>query len=298
MSNRYIKVARKFFESDEWLTPRTFSEQEAWLDMIFLACYANHEIDLGKDGILHLQRGEFYYTQRQLAKRWGWSPTKVNRYLARLAEGDNPRIEKIMRETQNETQVETQVETQIIVVRLCNYASYNRASSESETHSETRSETQNETLNKKGYNNKGVKNTHTHYIELKDLFVRACWRAHESAEACRDACKTHEEMCLLFQHDPQALADHKVLCQRDKLYHIMFEFYRCYPTLQCSFSKPLIPPQMQQLLRMYEAGDIWRIIEAIDNKREQVKGNSLFQTIKQWATTDIVLANRRREQLN
>ena len=148
--SRYIKVARKFFESAEWLSPRTFSEQEAWLDMIFLACYANHEIDLGKDGILHLQRGEFYYTQRQLAKRWGWPPTRVNRYLARLAEGDNPRIEKILRETQNETQSETQVETQIIVVRLCNYASYNKTSHESETHIETQSETQNETLNKKG----------------------------------------------------------------------------------------------------------------------------------------------------
>lgn len=264
MSKRYIPIARKFFESEEWTAPRIFSEQEAWLDMVFLACFADHAIDLGKDGILHLERGEFYYPQRQLAKRWGWPLSKVNRHLARLAEGTNPRIVKIQRETQ----------------------------------SETRNETQSETLNNKGYNNKGVKNTHTHYTELKNLFVRACWHACDSAEACKDACRTHEEMCLLFQHDPQALAEHKTLCQRDKFYHIMFEFYRCYPSLQCSFTKPLIPSQMRQLLRMYEAGDIWRIIEAIDNKREQVKGNSLFQTIKQWATTDIVLANRRREQLN
>lgn len=298
MSKRYIPIARKFFESEEWTSPRIFSEQEAWLDMVFLACFADHEIDLGKDGILHLDRGEFYYPQRQLAKRWGWPLSKVNRYLARLAEGTNPRIEKVQRETQSETQSETQVETQITVIRLCNYARYNKADSKSETQSETRNETQSETLNNKGYNNKGIKNTHTHYTELKNLFVRACWRACESAEACKDACRTHEEMCLLFQHDPQALAEHKGLCQRDKLYRIMFEFYRCYPSLQCSFTKPLIPSQMQQLLRMYEAGDIWRIIEAIDNKREQVKGNSLFQTIKQWATTDIVLANRRREQLN
>ena len=37
--------------------------------------------------------------------------------------------------------------------------------------------------------------------------------------------------------------------------------------------------------------------EASDNKRDRIKGASLFQTIKQWATTDIVLAQRRREQL-
>lgn len=298
MSKRYIPIARKFFESEEWTAPRIFSEQEAWLDMVFLACFADHDIDLGKEGVLHLERGEFYYTQRQLAKRWGWSPTKVNRYLARLAEGENPRIEKILRETQNETLSATQVETQIIVIRLCNYASYNKADNKSETPIETQSETQSETLNNKGYNNKGVKNTHTHYSSLRDLFVRACWRAHTSAEACAEACRVSEEIILFCQHDAEANNEHKQYCQQDKLYYIMFEFYRCYHSLQRSFSKPLLPLQMQELVKLYDLSDIWRIIEAIDNKRENIKGNSLFKTIKQWATTDIVLANRRREQLN
>lgn len=266
--------------------------------MVFLACFADHDIDLGKEGILHLEIGEFYYPQRQLAKRWGWPLSKVNRYLARLAEGTNPRIEKVQRETQNETQSETQVETQITVVRLCNYARYNKADNKSETHIETHIETQNETLNNKGYNNKGVKNTHTHYTELKDLFVRACWRAHTSAEACAEACNVSEEIILFCQHNPDANNEHKEYCRQDRLYYIMFEFYRCYHALQRSFPKPLLPAQMQELVRLYDISDIWRIIEAIDNKRERVRGNSLFKTIKQWATTDIIIANRRREQLN
>lgn len=295
--SRYIKVARKFFESAEWLSPRVFSEQEAWLDMIFLACYANHIIDLGKDGILHLERGEFYYTQRQLAKRWGWSPTKVNRYLARLAEGTNPRIEKISRETQNETHSETQVETQITVIRLCNYASYNEAIVNRETHSETQSETQSETLNKKGYNKKGIKNTHTHYSELKDLFVRSCLRAHVDPHECVRACNACEEMLLYCGQDAEALAEHKEKCAKDYIFRVMVDLYRYYPHLQRSFKKPIIPDQMKLLLGMYNLSDIWRLMEAIDNKRETIKGNSLFQTIKQWATTDIVLANHRREQL-
>lgn len=298
MSKRYIPIARKFFESEEWTSPRVFSEQEAWLDMVFLACFADHDIDLGKEGILHLERGEFYYPQRQLAKRWGWPLSKVNRHLARLAEGTNPRIEKVMRETRNETQSETQDETQITVVRLCNYTRYNKADNKSETHIETQSETQNETLNNKGYNNKGVKNTHTHYTELKDLFVRACWRAHTSAEACAEACNVSEEIILFCQHNPDANNEHKEYCRQDRMYYIMFEFYRYYHALQRSFPKPLLPAQMQELVRLYDISDIWRIIEAIDNKRERVRGNSLFKTIKQWATTDIIIANRRREQLN
>ena len=296
MSKRFVKIARKFFESDEWTAQRTFSEAEAWLDMIFLACYTEHDIDLGKDGILTLQRGEFYYTQRQLAKRWGWPLSRVNRYLARLAEGDKPRIEKIMRETQNETHFETQGETQIAVVRLCNYDSYNKADSKSETHIETHFETQNETLNKKGYNKKGDKNTHTHYTELKDLFVHACKHAHESAEMCEQACKACEEMLLFCGQDAEAMAEHKVWLT-NPLHVAMVQLYRCYPTLQQHFRKPLLPQQMHELMRMYDIADIWRIIEAIDNKRDRIKGASLFQTIKQWATTDIVLAQRRREQI-
>lgn len=298
MSKRFVKIARKFFESDEWTAQRTFSEAEAWLDMIFLACYAEHDIDLGKDGILALQRGEFYYTQRQLSKRWGWPLSRVNRYLARLAEGDKPRIEKIMRETQNETHFETQVETQIAVVKLCNYDSYNKVDSKSETHIETHIETQNETLNKKGYNKKGDKNTHTHYTELKDLFVYASTHAHESAEMREQACKACEEMLLFCGQDAEAMAEHRAWLKSNTLHYAMVELYRCYSPLQRHFRKPLLPQQMLELMRMYELPDIWRIIESIDNKRDTLKGASLYQTIKQWATTDYVLAQRRREQLH
>lgn len=298
MSKRYIPFARKYFEGEEWAKPRCFSEQEVWLDMVFLACYAEHEIDLGKEGILTLHRGEFYYSQRFLAKRWGWPVSKVNRHLARLAEGDKPRIQRIPRETHFGTPSETQVKTQIIVVRLCNYNSYNGDNIKSETPFETQSETPSETNKKEGIlRNKGYKNTHTHYLELKDLFVHTCSRAHESADMCEQACRVCEEMLLYCGQDAEAMTQHRELCQRDKLYYAMVEMYRCYPDLQKSFRKPLLHQHMRELMRMYDIADIWRIIEAIDNKRDHIKGASLFQTIKQWATTDIVLAQRRREQL-
>lgn len=297
MSNRYIKIARKFFESEEWTAPRKFSEQEAWLDMVQLACFTDHELRLSNGGSITLYRGEFYYTMRQLAKRWGWSLGAVQRYFARLAEGDNPRIERIVRDTRFDTPSDTPSDTGIIVVRLCNYNSYNDVSSLSDTPSDTASDTSFDTLKNKGnIRIKGDKNTHTHYTELKDLFVRTCTRVHEGAQMCAEACKVCEEMLLFCGCDADALAEHKAICQRDSLFFAMVELYRCYSSLQQSFRKPLLPQQMRELMRMYDIADIWRIIEAIDNKRERVKTSSLFQTIKQWASTDIILANRRREQ--
>ena len=299
MSNRYIKIARKFFESEEWTAPRKFSEQEAWLDMVQLACFTDHELRLSNGGSIPLYRGEFYYTMRQLAKRWGWSLGAVQRYFARLAEGDNPRIERIVvRDTRFDTPSDTPPGTGITIVRLCNYNSYNDASSLSDTPSDTASDTSFDTLKNKGnIRIKGDKNTHTHYSELKDLFVRSCLRAHVDPHECVRACNACEEMLLYCGQNAEALAEHKEKCAKDYLFRVMVDLYRCYPHLQQSFKKPIIPDQMKHLLGMYNLSDIWRLMEAIDNKRDTIKGNSLFQTIKQWATTDIVLANHRREQL-
>ena len=287
MSKRFIKVARKFFEGDEWLTPRTFSDAEAWLDMIFLACFADHTIDLGKDGILTLQRGEFYYTQRQLAKRWSWPLSRVNRYLARLAEGDNPRIVKVQRETQNETHIETQVETQITVIRLCNYDSYNKADAKTETHIETHIETQNETLNKKGYNKKGNNNTHTSYLTLRDLFVQACMC--NTREAHERASRTAEEMALLTQADQEASKEHYKRCTNDPSYNLIFWLWWKHSDLQLSFQQPLRPSEAQDLLRRYKLDDIGNLVEDIINKRDSITGKSLYYTIKNFARHDNTL---------
>ena len=286
MSNRYVKVSRKFFESAEWLLPRTFSEQEAWLDMIFLACFANHQIDLGKDGILHLERGEFYYPQRQLAKRWGWPLSKVNRYLARLAEGTNPRIEKIMRETQNETQSETQVETQIAVVRLCNYARYNKPSSESETHIETHIETQNETLNKKGYNNKGDKNTHTQFDYLKFFTHTHEAHAHTPEQMCAVASAIREQV------QRGELPEYKSI---DDIAKGMIWLYAEYPELMQRFKRPCTRQDFQTISQMCEVEDVKGIVEALANKLSGDKPlNSFLATFKQWAALDYRIKDKAR----
>lgn len=250
MSKRYIPYARKFFESAEWLAPRTFSEPEAWLDMVFLACYADHAIDLGKGVILPLYRGEFYYSQRFLAKRWGWSVTKVNRYLARLADGENPRIERIPRET------------------LC--------------------ETPRETNKKQGIlRNKDVNNTHTSYLTLRDLFVSACMR--DTHDAHEQAARTAEEMALLTQHDAEAAQEHHTRCTRCPEYNLIFWLWWKLPDLQMSFERPLTPEEAKDLLTTYQLNDVGFLIESIYNKRHTISGRSLYHTIKQWGRQDFTL---------
>jgi hypothetical protein len=292
MSSRYIKIARKFFESDEWQRPRKFSEQEAWLDMIFLACYADYNLDLGKDGILTLHRGEFYFPQRHLAKRWGWDLTKVNRHLARLAEGDNPRIAKISRETHFETPSETQVATKVVVVKLCNYDSYNSVKNKSETPSETRDETQSETLKNKEYLRRKIDNkTHTQYLELKDLFVRSCVSA--TREDHEIAAKVAQDMASITMTDGEAAQDHNSRCRKDASFNLLFWLWWKFPKLQLSFDRPLNPTEAKDLLAHYKLDDIGVWIESIENKRDSIPYNrSLYSTIKQWAKNDYSLKQK------
>ena len=290
--SRYIKIARKFFESEEWTAPRKFSNTEVWLDMIFLACYADYNLDLGKDGILTLHRGEFYFPQRQLAKRWGWDLTKVNRHLTRLAEGDNPRIEKISRETQVETPSETQVATKVTVIKLCNYDSYNSAKIKSETPSETQVETPSETLKNKEYLRRKIDNkTHTQYLELKDLFVRSCVSA--TREDHEIAAKVAQDMASITMTDGEAAQDHNSRCRKDATFNLIFWLWWKFPKLQLSFDRPLNPTEAKDLLSHYQLDDIGVWIESIENKRDSIPYNrSLYSTIKQWAKNDFSLKQK------
>lgn len=281
----FLTIARKLFESAEWSSPRVFSEMEAWLDMIYLASYAEHRINLGKDGFLTLYRGEFYSSQRQLAKRWGWNISKVNRYFARLAEGENPRIEKVARETHFETPNETHSETHVIVVKLCNYERYNGVIWRDETPTETHFETPNETIKKESIIESRDNNTHTQYLVLRDLFVRSCMR--DTRDAHEAIAKIVEEMVILTQMDAEASQEHRRRCINDKIYDMMFWLWWKHPDLQLAFRKPVTPQEMGSLLSTYRVEDIADVVEQIENKRDLTKNcTSLFLTIKQWAKRD------------
>ena len=79
---------------DHWVyqEKRVFSKYEAWLDLLMDANHQNNKF-LFDGQLIEVNRGEFITSVRQLCERWGWSNTKVNRFLKRL-EDDQMLIRK------------------------------------------------------------------------------------------------------------------------------------------------------------------------------------------------------------
>lgn len=82
MNRGYIKLYRCIHENYFW-QDKPFDMGRAWIDLLLLA---NHtETCLWKRGIkIIVGRGQVGWSERELAKRWGWSRGKVERFLKNL----------------------------------------------------------------------------------------------------------------------------------------------------------------------------------------------------------------------
>lgn len=78
----FVLFSRKTFRPDDpfWGLKRVFSYFEAWADLIALAAWSPRSVVVGSQAV-ELQRGQLLTSERFLASRWGWSTTKVRRYL-------------------------------------------------------------------------------------------------------------------------------------------------------------------------------------------------------------------------
>ena len=85
MEKGYIKLSRKFFDNEMWQAARTFSECEAWLDLIQSArfeaspttsCIGSCEVTWG--------RGQYPASVRFLSKKWGRGERWVRVFLTKL----------------------------------------------------------------------------------------------------------------------------------------------------------------------------------------------------------------------
>ncbi|HYF35443.1 MAG TPA: hypothetical protein VD994_09155 [Prosthecobacter sp.] len=105
----YITLSRKFFTHFLWNEDREFSRAEAWLDMIRMATFRDETVLIqGRSLSLHV--GELAASVRYLNERWGWSKSKVERFLHTL---------------EKNRMIETRTETGHTVISLSNYARYN-----------------------------------------------------------------------------------------------------------------------------------------------------------------------------
>lgn len=80
-------VARDIWEHPTLADDAPFSKREAWLWLI--SCAAWGPIQRGICGqVITLQRGEFCYSVRFLEVKWGWSKSRVDRFLSTLKKWD------------------------------------------------------------------------------------------------------------------------------------------------------------------------------------------------------------------
>lgn len=123
MGKGFIMLSRKFFSNRIWEAARTFSECEAWLDLIQSArfeatdtieCIGGREISYG--------RGQYPASIRFLAKKWSWSERTVRTFLSKLTK---------------EKMITTDNSQGMNVITLCKYNEYNGSGTANDTPSDT-----------------------------------------------------------------------------------------------------------------------------------------------------------------
>lgn len=84
MSSGVFAVSRDIFDH-EFFADEPYSEREAWLWLIGNAAWKSCRVRRGKV-VADLSRGQVAATVRALADQWGWSKSRVDRFIDRLAE--------------------------------------------------------------------------------------------------------------------------------------------------------------------------------------------------------------------
>ncbi len=81
----FIMLSRKFFSNKMWEAARTFSECEAWLDLIQSARFEATDTTkcIGGREITYT-RGQYPASNRFLANKWKWGEQKVKTFLSKL----------------------------------------------------------------------------------------------------------------------------------------------------------------------------------------------------------------------
>jgi len=103
----WVAIYRKIDEGRYWLKEK-FTKGQAWIDLIMLA---NHQrCETYVRGInLKMERGQLFWSQEALSKRWKWSKDKVQNYLKDL---------------ENHGEISYKVVHKIGVITVLNYNNY------------------------------------------------------------------------------------------------------------------------------------------------------------------------------
>lgn len=82
MAKGWVVIYRSIMDNPLW-EDKPFSRGQAWIDMILLASHKNTEFYFDGD-MIPVEKGQIITSKRKLGERWGWSNSKVNKFLNEL----------------------------------------------------------------------------------------------------------------------------------------------------------------------------------------------------------------------
>lgn len=152
----WIKLHRQLMESDMW-EEKPFSRGQAWVDLLLMVNFEEKKILFDGD-MIPVNRGQKITSIRKLCERWGWSNSKVNKFLTVL---------------KNEKMIDVKSDTKKTVVTVVNYDVYQQYDNEktSQKHHRNDTETSQKHTNKNLKNLKNEKNVYVPPKKRKDMTI-------------------------------------------------------------------------------------------------------------------------------
>lgn len=143
----WIKLHRSI--ADNWLwQDKPFSRGQAWIDLLLSANHSEQKI-LVDGNLENIKRGQIITSIRKLCNRWGWSNTKVRKFLKTL---------------ESDSMICVKNDTKKTVVTVVNYSVYQDSENEKTTHKRqsnitkaSQKHTNNNVKNDKNINNNNTK---------------------------------------------------------------------------------------------------------------------------------------------
>lgn len=102
-----VNISRSIWR-DEAFKPEAFTEREAWMWMVMEASYKPRSKPVG-DKWVQTERGQLACSVRFMCEAWGWSKSRVDRFLKRL---------------ENRDMIGTDAGTGLNVITICKYDEY------------------------------------------------------------------------------------------------------------------------------------------------------------------------------
>ena len=75
----YIKIYRSVTRNQIW-NDKPFSKGQAWIDLLLRANHKDSKV-LINDTWIEIKPGETIWSIKDMAERWGWSRSKVGRFI-------------------------------------------------------------------------------------------------------------------------------------------------------------------------------------------------------------------------